>query len=376
MYKIVHENPTPPRALDSTIPPGLSAVIEQSIAKSPEDRFQTGAALVHALENYRTAEANRTSTGTIEQAPPAVGVPATTPTLPQPVATTSTKAPSRTVRNLVIALVCIAIVIFALIFLPRHGKPKAEEAANQSSQEQSPAAPPAPSSPTPDDTTQGNAEKPVPPAAIVQKQPPTPGQSTATIAVTTNPPTAAIILDNKPTGMQTPAQLQLARGAHIVAVHMDGFQTASAKVHVSGGEQLEFAPQLKVQLPNVPGVNIPQVSVPDVDLKNLDQLQKDKLTSAEAWQKWANAAEQNGVGGASPQDLAIMVNTRPNGARISVDGRDTGKQSPAVIPEKPGTYRVRVELEGYKPVERQVKVKTSRPGMVNIRLSPIQGSQP
>src|ERR1051326_680121 len=53
MYKIVHEEPIAPRKLDSTIHPGLSAIVEKALAKSPEARFQTGSELAAALENYR-----------------------------------------------------------------------------------------------------------------------------------------------------------------------------------------------------------------------------------------------------------------------------------------------------------------------------------
>src|SRR5207248_524875 len=56
MYKIVHETPVPPRKLDSSIHPGLSYVIEKTLQKSPDARFQTGAELTRALENYRTAD--------------------------------------------------------------------------------------------------------------------------------------------------------------------------------------------------------------------------------------------------------------------------------------------------------------------------------
>ncbi|MGH9524385.1 MAG: serine/threonine protein kinase, partial [Terriglobales bacterium] len=52
MYKIVHEDPIAPRKLDTSIHPGLSAVVEKSLAKSPEARFQMGSELATALENY------------------------------------------------------------------------------------------------------------------------------------------------------------------------------------------------------------------------------------------------------------------------------------------------------------------------------------
>src|SRR5215469_12668510 len=56
MYKIVHETPVPPRKLDSSIHPGLSFVIEKALQKSPDARFQNGAELTQAVENYKTAD--------------------------------------------------------------------------------------------------------------------------------------------------------------------------------------------------------------------------------------------------------------------------------------------------------------------------------
>ena len=54
IYKIVNENPIPPKELDSSIHPGLSAVIQRALAKHPDQRYQKGADLVHHLVNYKS----------------------------------------------------------------------------------------------------------------------------------------------------------------------------------------------------------------------------------------------------------------------------------------------------------------------------------
>ena len=54
IYKIVNENPTSPRDLDVTVHPGLSAVVIKALAKSPDDRYQTGAELMNDLEKYKS----------------------------------------------------------------------------------------------------------------------------------------------------------------------------------------------------------------------------------------------------------------------------------------------------------------------------------
>src|SRR5712692_5304959 len=52
IYKIVHESPIAPRDLDVTIHPGLSAIVVRALAKSPDERYQSRADLVHHFENY------------------------------------------------------------------------------------------------------------------------------------------------------------------------------------------------------------------------------------------------------------------------------------------------------------------------------------
>jgi len=53
IYKIVNEDPIPPRELDSSIHHGLSKVITRALAKELAARFQTCAEFVEALRNYR-----------------------------------------------------------------------------------------------------------------------------------------------------------------------------------------------------------------------------------------------------------------------------------------------------------------------------------
>ncbi len=53
IYKIINEDPIPPRELDSSVHPGLSAVITRALAKEPSARYATCRELMEALRNYR-----------------------------------------------------------------------------------------------------------------------------------------------------------------------------------------------------------------------------------------------------------------------------------------------------------------------------------
>ncbi len=62
IYKIVNEEPIPPRTLDPTIHPGLSYVITKALAKEPDSRYQSCREVVEDLRNYRTLGENPEST--------------------------------------------------------------------------------------------------------------------------------------------------------------------------------------------------------------------------------------------------------------------------------------------------------------------------
>ena len=53
IYKIVNEEPVPPRQIDPSIHPGISAVVMKALAKEPEQRYQTCREMLEDLRNYR-----------------------------------------------------------------------------------------------------------------------------------------------------------------------------------------------------------------------------------------------------------------------------------------------------------------------------------
>jgi hypothetical protein len=65
IYKIVNEDPVPPRQIDPSIHPGISAVVMRALAKEPEQRYQSCREMLEDLRNYRSiapAGANPQST--------------------------------------------------------------------------------------------------------------------------------------------------------------------------------------------------------------------------------------------------------------------------------------------------------------------------
>jgi len=76
------------------------------------------------------------------------------------------------------------------------------------------------------------------------------------------------------------------------------------------------------------------------------------------------------------QSAAFYVDSTPPGAAVSVDGRDTGRTTPATLDGlSPGrAYRVRVELPGFTPYEETVSPKGTAPVRVNATLTQQYGT--
>ena len=54
IYKIVNEEPVPPRQINPSIHPGISAVVIKALAKEPEARYQSCREMLEELRNYRS----------------------------------------------------------------------------------------------------------------------------------------------------------------------------------------------------------------------------------------------------------------------------------------------------------------------------------
>jgi len=57
IYKIVNEDPTPPRQLDPSVHPGISTVIMKALLKEPEERYQSCREMLDDLRAYRAHSA-------------------------------------------------------------------------------------------------------------------------------------------------------------------------------------------------------------------------------------------------------------------------------------------------------------------------------
>ena len=70
IYRILYEEPRPPRILNAKLPPTFDHIIRRALAKEPTERYQTGAEFVDALNNYSTSHLR----SPVSAAPPTVRV--------------------------------------------------------------------------------------------------------------------------------------------------------------------------------------------------------------------------------------------------------------------------------------------------------------
>ena len=333
IYKIVNEDPIPPRELDVTIHPGLSAVVTKALAKSPDERYQKGADLVRDLQNYKTVGTPPEPTSVLAAVPegpqpaaapkdasqPAAGVAASAPTTkPAAVKRAAAPAPGRP-QNLLLPLSAVALLLVLAIAGVAWYRNRIAAAPQQSTAAMTPPAtspstpPPAPVQATPApapgsppetspadaaDAQPGSA-KPVHhsrAAAVTPTASPPAAAATGGLELTSSPAGASVQIDGRSSSTWvTPyTATGLAAGAHSISFAKPGYAPVTRAVQVVAGQSTP----LEVHL----------------------------------------AAVTNLLG----------VTSSPAGAAVWVDGKDTGKVTPTQVAVTPGEHKLLLRKAGYK----------------------------
>lgn len=117
IYKIVHEDPVPPRKINTTLHPGFDHLVQKMLAKDPEGRYQTCSQLIQDLRNY-----TRLSSPTPEALPTVAMPSSVTPPVPAPSPTPTTGSmpefkPQRNYFLPVATFALIAAIVMLGIFM-------------------------------------------------------------------------------------------------------------------------------------------------------------------------------------------------------------------------------------------------------------------
>jgi predicted Ser/Thr protein kinase len=153
----------------------------------------------------------------------------------------------------------------------------------------------------------------------------------STVVVTSNPQGANVWIDGKDSGMTTPAQLTVEKGFHKVTVRKAGFKEASVEETVAEGQTMSFSPVLLSVTPQ------------SEDGKSGSLLRRFFGTDT--------IPEGKGL---------VHIRTNPEGATIIVDGKAAPKKTNARWPADPGVYSIVLQMSGYKPVHRNIRVQKGK----------------
>jgi serine/threonine-protein kinase len=340
IYKIVNENPISPRDLDVTVHPGLSHIVIKTLAKSPDERYQSGAELVRDLEHYKSAGSTLRATTMLPQA--AAQSHERTVVLPMRVvsgsAVRATAAAPRPIREPVplrqrgpAGHSNRETWLFAIILLVLLGGAAAGGYAYY--------------------RTRSQAQKPEAEAKANQAQASTLQPSQAVSSP--SPPAAAPAASETPGGAKTASE--------------DANETLENKP----ADPSPFNPKKLVPRPSiVPPGGISFSSRPDGAKVNIDgaadpawitPFKSQHLapgTHSVVFSKDGYLRETRSIevvaGKSTPVDVALtpaaklVVTSNPPGAGIWVDGQDTGMVTPSQLMLAKGLHRIRLKKAGYR----------------------------
>jgi predicted Ser/Thr protein kinase len=337
IYKIVNENPIPPRDLDVTIHPGLNAIVIKSLAKSPDERYQSGAELVRDLDTYKIAGATlhattvlpqtvtqripdntvvmpmRVVAGNAVRAAAPETLPARAPVaLPQPAAAVRSSRRGGLIAVL-LSLLLLGAAMGAYAFYRARVKMQQLEAEVKADEAQ--AAKPQPPQPSP-----APAESATPPSTVaVPDAPAKPADSDKTTDE------KSPFKPKKPINPPTPA----------VPVSEVSFnsQPDGAKVQIDGQSDPNWITPFKSQ--HVAAGPHSVVFSKDGYIAQTRTLQVVTGKNAAASAELSQAAK-------------VAVGSNPQGGNIWVDGRDSGMVTPAQLALEKGQHQIIVKIAGYK----------------------------
>jgi eukaryotic-like serine/threonine-protein kinase len=327
-------NPHPLTMANPRVPPAISAVILKALSKSPEERFTSGQELIEALNNANAGNAEppkpivqpkpaatkaasaETSKPNSSQAVPAVPAKTSTQTLPvEP--PPSAKVQVGTVNQgkligiVVGCLVAVAVLAFVFQRKPSPVVEPAPESTPASIIQPSPvaAAPiqPTAEEPTPSDEPVADENSGVRPAYERRSRAKTavPAAGAAAdgqVSISAVPPDSVVTIEGQAEPLRTPLTIPLAPGSYKISISKPGYATDTRTVEITSRAR----------------------ALVDV-----------RLTAVQGW---------------------LNVAGSPAGASVWIDGKDTGKLTPATFALDPAVHHVLLRKTGYLDARSDIQL--------------------
>ncbi|HET6844711.1 MAG TPA: serine/threonine-protein kinase [Candidatus Angelobacter sp.] len=314
LQKVIHEEPVPPARVRQSLPPGIEAIILRALSKDKLKRYQDCEAMRAAFKKQAALVGapmqglgNPTSTGqfkaySVASKPPVAPPQAVTGTVfsQRPQKRVSAKGGSSRAWSAVL-LLCLLLAGGAVGYM-YHQKTGlfADSGTPQSSPITVRSVTHAPAQPG---RAHGSKTRNLPSATIPESEPaPSAVAGTGEILLSSVPPGALVQMEGLPGKSWTTPQLisSLEPGIYRVTFSLAGYATETRNIAVVADGR------------------------------------------AQAEVTFGSSAS------------VLSVSTTPAGARIMIDGRDSGKLSPADVSLDAGVHRVVVSLDGYLDSESNV----------------------
>jgi predicted Ser/Thr protein kinase len=343
IYKIVNESPIAPRDLDVTVHPGLSAVVTKALAKSPDDRYQTGADLMRDLEKYKALGSNLGATAVLSasavasQAEQTLVLPVTAAVAEMAAtqkvsggaaaAVSPAKAPEKPkavekpgttviethkIRLFIGAVAAIFLLAAGIAGYGYYERRAAQKLADHADAQLAL-----------DKTIKATTPQVAVPPPVPD---PTPEPETAT-----QPPP-------EKSKIKQPVRVKATSSPNTVFSHQAELKISStpdgAKVEVDGWSEPQWITPFKAS-------NL-GAGLHTVVFTKPGYIEETRSVEVAAGKSVAVNAQLN------PMISSVTVSSTPSGANIWIDGKDTGKTTPAPIILEKGQHSISVRKQGFK----------------------------
>ena len=398
IYKIVNEEPLPPREIDLTVHPGLNQVITKALAKKLDQRYQRGWDLARDLMNYKSLatamptahDADNTIALTTAQlraqaellekkvvagavqsktaapapatdkpaaAPAAAAAPVAVAKTPSPVGPTKPAAPSAGMpgsTKILLAVVGVLLLVVGIqsrtMWRARHQQQEPQPSATK------PVAPAPTPVPPPTTTTSTDAAPPAnAPATTTAVNPPSGTQPTAVkpadSTTSTTPDATAAKKSEKKSAAKSAAKKELTTVPESPAV-------APALITVNGQLRVVSTPSgAEVAVDGKPAgttpITLPEMAPGAHTVLFTKSGYRNESRNVEV--ERGKRAQVNAVLVSST--ATVNVNSTPVGASVVIDGSDTGKLTPAQVQVAEGSHKVTLKLQGWHSAETSFTLK-------------------
>ncbi len=383
IYKIVNEEPTAPRDIDSSIHPGLNDIIMKSLAKEPAARYQSCRELFEDLRNYRSLPSAFNPNATL----PTVGVsqnnqpqggypdnsqlattsrslasrasnPSQTPVVRRTATITPAPEPNKgnVLATVLAAIFLLAVIVFGAqkirpVFQAARQQSRSPEASSETSAPESAAANPVTS------TTTESAPPSNVPVEVSPSANPAPSPAKAAQPASLRP---TVVSSNA----LSPAAAEYKNQILQIADQRDLHNRLSIKgsgmtLVLSGKLRPSEHSELLKFLRNAPsGIQV------------IDDIQYDDTANSTASSEDSSKPQPIQ---SQPIAQGLLVTSEPPGADVFLNGDKQPSQTPLSLPLKPGKYNIVLRLPGYEAYSGSVQVRDDGQAKVEATLHPKNG---